>query len=220
MDTQKEFYESKLNELIGSRHEEKLEITDFYTKQIDFLSAELNTSKKIREILQKNNDKLKQEIQTLAKIVRTSRNHFKELEKCDLEALNAQLKKYESKIAKLQASESEVETIRASKAKGRLIESQKKANRDQYNDMAKKHRFTELSKPIEEKAPKVALKDLWEEKRPKKIHERLPGPERGTNIEDVLVEKRQQALQYLDASEVKFKKKSALNEESLTEPSV
>ena len=40
-----------------------------------------------------------------------------------MEALNAQLSKYESKIAKLQASESEVETIRASKAKGRLNES-------------------------------------------------------------------------------------------------
>ena len=107
-----------------------MDITDFYTKQIEFLQAELKTSNNIRDILTRNNEKLKKEIETLAKVVRTSRNHFKELEKCDLDALNAQLNKYESKIAELQMSESEVETIRASKAKNRLIESQKKASRD------------------------------------------------------------------------------------------
>ena len=125
-----------------------MDITDFYTKQIEFLQAELKTSNNIRDILTRNNEKLKKEIETLAKVVRTSRNHFKELEKCDLDALNAQLNKYESKIAELQMSESEVETIRASKAKNRLIESQKKASRDQYNSVAKKHNFTELEQPI------------------------------------------------------------------------
>ena len=62
MDTQKDLYEAKLAELIGNRHEEKMDITDFYTKQIDYLKAELGTSKQIREILQVNNEKLKQEI--------------------------------------------------------------------------------------------------------------------------------------------------------------
>jgi len=51
------------------------------------LETELKTSNTIREILEKNNHKLKKEIETLAKIIKTSRNHFKELEKCDLEAL-------------------------------------------------------------------------------------------------------------------------------------
>ena len=158
MEIQKEAYEKKIADIVGSRHEEKMDITDFYTKQIDFLQTELKTSKQIREILDGNNAKLKTEIETLAKIVKTSRNHFKELEKCDLDALNAQMEKNEAKIAKLQMSESEVETIRATKAKNRLIESQKKAERDDYNRIAKQHMFKELNQPIEEKAPKKALK--------------------------------------------------------------
>ena len=53
----------------------------------------------------------------------------------------------------------------------------------------------ELEQPIDEKAPKKALKQLWEQKRPRKIHERLPAPpDRNPCLEDVLVEKRKQAL--------------------------
>ena len=78
-----------------------MDITDFYTKQIDYIQAELKTSNMIRDVQTKNIDKLKKEIETLAKIVKTSRNHFKELEKCDLEALGKQVDKYESKIAML-----------------------------------------------------------------------------------------------------------------------
>lgn len=80
-------YEKKMKELLGTRMEEKMELTAYYTKQIDFLQAELNTSHKIREILTKNNTRLKGEIDTLAKIIRTSRNHFKELEVCDFDGL-------------------------------------------------------------------------------------------------------------------------------------
>ena len=171
-----------------------MDITEHYTKQIDFLTAELTTSKKIREMMQINNDKLKKEIETLAKIVKTSRNHFKELEKCDLEALSAQVEKYESKIAMLQVSESEVETLRAGKAKNRINETQQKAQRDDYNKVVKKHNFTELKQPIVEKPPKKALKELWNKKRPKKLHERLHGPDRNTSLEEVLVDKRNMAL--------------------------
>lgn len=56
MQTQKELYEQKITEIIGSRHEEKLDITEFYTKQIEFLNTEIKTSKQIREILIKNNE--------------------------------------------------------------------------------------------------------------------------------------------------------------------
>lgn len=69
--------------------EEKMDLTRFYTKQIDYMEAELKTSHNIREILNKNNDRLKSEIESLAKIVRTSRHHFKELEVCDFDNLQA-----------------------------------------------------------------------------------------------------------------------------------
>ena len=89
----------------------------------------------------------------------------------------------------------------------------------------KRHHFNELKKPIDEKPPKKALKELWDKKRPKMIHERLPGPPRDTSLEEVLVEKRNQALQYLDVSiamntEVVKNHDLDFNEDSLTEPSV
>ena len=42
---QKEAYEKKIQEIIGKRFEEKLDITEFYTKQIDMLETELKTQK-------------------------------------------------------------------------------------------------------------------------------------------------------------------------------
>ena len=87
------------------------------------IETELKTSNTIREMLTKNNKKLKGEIGTLAKVIKTSRNHFKELEKCDLDALTQQINKYESKIAELKISESKQHELRASKAKKRNNES-------------------------------------------------------------------------------------------------
>lgn len=87
MDHQKAEYEKKMTEILGSRHEEKLDLTNYYNNQIEYLQAELKTSHTIRGILDKNNNKLKSEIETLAKIVKTSRNHFKELELTDFEGL-------------------------------------------------------------------------------------------------------------------------------------
>ena len=66
-----------------------MDLTKFYTKQLDFMQTELKTSHEIRDIFRKNNDRLKNEVETLAKIVRTSRNHFKELEVCDFDGLTA-----------------------------------------------------------------------------------------------------------------------------------
>ena len=130
---QKEAYEKKIQEIIGKRFEEKLDITEFYTKQIDMLETELKTQKQIRKMVEKHNENLKAEIETLAKVVRTSRNHFKELEKVDFENLQNQLKKYESKIEKLKISESQVEELRAAKAKGRMVASQTRQDREMFN---------------------------------------------------------------------------------------
>ena len=130
---QKEAYEKKIQEIIGKRFEEKLDITEFYTKQIDMLETELKTQKQIRKMVEKHNENLKAEIETLAKVVRTSRNHFKELEKVDFENLQNQLKKYESKIEKLKISESHAEELRAAKAKGRMVASQTRQDREMFN---------------------------------------------------------------------------------------
>lgn len=106
MAQQKVRYEARIEEILNKRMESQLDLTEFYNKKIEFLQTELKTSAAIREIQDKNNTKLKSEIATLAKIVKTSRHHYKELEKCDLEALNKQLEKYETQVAALKVSES------------------------------------------------------------------------------------------------------------------
>lgn len=57
----------------------------------------------------------------------------------------------------------------ASKAKKKEIETQKKINRDAFNVSARKHGASQLPVPEGEKMPKVILKDLINDKRPKKI---------------------------------------------------
>ena len=115
---------------------------------------------------------LKTEIETLAKIIRTSRNHFKNLEQCNFESLDQQIKKYESQIAKLMVSESEVESLRAKKAKKLQNEKQQRADRKEYNKKAVKHGFDKQKKPLDEMTPKQALKELKHIKGPKQIHEK------------------------------------------------
>ena len=117
MEEQKKEFKVKIQEIIGNRHEEKMDLTKYYNDQIRLLESEIKTSHSIRDILTNNNKMLKTEIETLAKVIKTSRNHFKNLEQCNFESLNEQLKKYEGQIAKLMISESEVESLRAKKAK-------------------------------------------------------------------------------------------------------
>ena len=117
MEEQKAEFKDKIQEIIGNRHEEKMDLTKYYNDQIRLLHSEIKTSHSIRDILTNNNKMLKSEIETLAKIIKTSRNHFKNLEQCNFESLNEQLKKYEGEIARLMVSESEVESLRAKKAK-------------------------------------------------------------------------------------------------------
>ena len=71
-------------------------------------------------MLEKSNTSLKSEIQVLAKVIKSSRLHFKELETCDFEALNKQMAKYESQIAALKVSESTIEEIKAGRARRNL----------------------------------------------------------------------------------------------------
>ena len=88
METQKEEFKAKIHEIIGNRHEEKMDLTKYYNDQIRLLESEIKTSHSIRDILTNNNKMLKSEIETLAKVIKTSRNHFKNLETCNLESLN------------------------------------------------------------------------------------------------------------------------------------
>ena len=85
----REEYEAKMQQMIGADQEKVLDLTNYYSKQIDYLVAEVETSHKIRDILRLNNDKLKSEIETLAKVVKTSRNHFQRIELCDFDNLKA-----------------------------------------------------------------------------------------------------------------------------------
>ena len=71
--------------------------------------------------------------------------------------------------------------------------------------------------------PKMQLHELEEKARPRKIYEKLMKNSLGTSLEDVMAEKRSQAIKFIDDSMFKVKKldtKAALNEDSLTEPSV
>jgi len=79
--------------------------------------------------------------------------------------------------------------------------------------------------PIEEKLPKQVLKDLIEIRRPRKIHEKIPGPDRGTSVEDVMADMKIQALSTTRAALTVRNSKmvdqgATLNEDSLTESSV
>ena len=75
-------------EILKEKKMANIDITSFYNKKIEFLKEEINLSNKIRGVLEQNIEKLKGEIVTLTKIVRTGRNHFKELETCDYESLH------------------------------------------------------------------------------------------------------------------------------------
>lgn len=86
--------------------EAQVDLTAFYHQKIDYLEAELHTSNKIRDMLEISSNKLKSEISTLAKVVKSSRLHFRELENCDFKSLNAQISQYEDKVAALKVSES------------------------------------------------------------------------------------------------------------------
>ena len=168
---QKETYESKIQNILDQRVESQLGLTVFYNKKIDFLETELATSIAVRQIQEKNIGKLKGEIETLAKIVKTSRRHFKELEKADFDALQHQLEKYEAQVAELKTSESAVKEFLAEKAMKRLTTGQKKTERKEMSAEAQKHGFDPVKTPLEEKTPKVALKELIEKHRRRKIYE-------------------------------------------------
>ena len=101
-------YENKIKEMLNQKLEAQVDLTTFYHQKIDYLEAELVTSAKIRDMLEKNNLKLKEEIKTVSKVIKTSRMHFKELENCDYEALTGQIEKYEEKVAELKVSESQI----------------------------------------------------------------------------------------------------------------
>lgn len=79
--------------------------------------------------------------------------------------------------------------------------------------------------PLEEKVPKHVIKELIELRRPRKIHEKLPGPDRGTSVENVMADMKIQALNTKRAALTVRASKvvdqgATLNEDSLTESSV
>ena len=59
---QKNSYEVKIKEILDQRAESQLDLTAFYHQKIEYLETELNTSQKIREMLEKSNMALKNEI--------------------------------------------------------------------------------------------------------------------------------------------------------------
>ena len=219
-----------------------MDLTKYYNDQIRLLHSEIKTSHSIRDILTNNNKMLKSEIETLAKIIKTSRNHFKNLETCNLDSLNQQLKKYEGQIAKLMISESEVESLRAKKAKKLQNEKQQRADRKEYNKRAEKHHFDKQKKPIDEMTPKQALKELKRIKGPKKVHEKMTrvnletqassieavvAANRGTSLQTVLDQQRNKAMQFIDTpggtpdlTVTTIDRQANLNDESLTEGSI
>lgn len=215
-----------MKEMVDQRLESQLDLTTFYNQKIEFLQQELTTSENIREKLSQQNVKMKDEIKTLAKVIKTSRLHFKELETCDYEELNRQVAKYESQLAALKVSDSQIQEIKASKAKRRLNERQRKIDRDEINAEAELHGYKEkIAVPLDERTPKLALKELIKVQKPKKIHDKLPQYSDGmVSLEEVLAkQKRNQTALLFDENTLKVSKldtKAALNEDSLTEPSI
>jgi len=55
---------------------------------------------------------------------------------------------------------------------------------------ARKRGYSTLPVPLDEKMPKVVLKELIERVRPKKVHERVPEPAKSPTLETVFAEKK------------------------------
>ena len=107
------------------------------------------------------------------------------------------MNKYESRINELKLTETKQRELRGSKAKKRHNESQKKTDRLEYNKTAEKHNFDLIPEPLEEKMPKLQLKDLIESTRPKRVHEKVKPPVRSPTLETVVADQRKMAERYL-----------------------
>ena len=83
-----------------------MDLTEFYTKKIDIMEAEIKTNQHVITVLQERVADQCSQIDVLTKVVRTSRNHFKEVEKADFETLKQQVKEYEEKVSNFQLDES------------------------------------------------------------------------------------------------------------------
>ena len=119
-----------------------------------------------------------------------------------------------------------MQEIRATRAIRNRNSKQQKTDRDEVNVEAKTHGYrSRIPIPIDEKTPKAALKHLVDKSRRKKIYEKLPNYHHGYSLEDVIAEKRTKAMamKFYDDSMFlvsKLDTKTALNEDSLTEPSI
>jgi len=68
-------------------------------------------------MLVSKNVKMMEEIKTLSKVIHSTRQHFKEIEKADFAALQQQIADYESKVAELDVDETQILEFRTKRAK-------------------------------------------------------------------------------------------------------
>ena len=94
-----------------------------------------------------------EQIDVLSKIVKTSRIHFKNVESADFEFLKKQMEEYEEKIANFKLDDSKIAELRAKRAKIKVNNTQSQVDRIEYNELAKKHNFEQMKKPLSELFP-------------------------------------------------------------------
>lgn len=66
------------------------------------IKLELHAGSTAQNIMLEQKRKLMEEIRVLAKIVKSNRSHFKEIEKADYATLEKQLEQYEKKVESIQ----------------------------------------------------------------------------------------------------------------------
>jgi len=64
-------------------YQDKLETSKYYMGQMDFVKAELNVGREVKNQLVDKNRKLMEEIVTLSKVIKSNRAHFKTIQTAD-----------------------------------------------------------------------------------------------------------------------------------------
>ena len=118
------------------------------------MDAEISSTQKANEILQAKVKSQFEEIDVLAKILKSNRAHFKYVEKADFETLKEQLKAYEEKVAAFKVDETKIAEFRAKRAIMKIHDNEAKLERETFNGIAKKRNFPQAKKSLAEMVPR------------------------------------------------------------------
>ena len=104
-DTQKDFFENKIKEMVLQHHDDKMETTKHYMGQMDLIKLEIECGMQVKNSLIDKSNKLMDELTLLTKVIKSNRAHFKQIEKADFNELQRQMDQYEKKLSEICDSE-------------------------------------------------------------------------------------------------------------------